>query len=147
MNVRVVVADEREARLFDAHSPVAPLEMRGTIVNETATLHDRDLEADRYGVFSNRGAPGRHGMDGDRSTKRHEMEQFARAIARSLDDARARNEFERLVIVAGPRMLGWLRNALPDPSRSVVVAEIGKDLVHEDPAMIREVVPREAFFH
>jgi protein required for attachment to host cells len=147
MNVRVLVADEHEANFFDASSPGAPLEIRGSMLNETATLHDRDLETDRAGRGFNSGAPGRHAMDGERSTKRHGMEQFAKEIARAIDDARARNEFERLVIVAGPKMLGWLRNALSEPTRSVVAAEIAKDLVHEDAQHIRDEVPREVFFH
>jgi protein required for attachment to host cells len=147
MNVRVLVVDEREANFFDAKSAVEPLQMRGAMVNDTATLHDRDLETDRGGSSMNRGAPGKHGIDGDRSSKRHFMELFARHVARAVDDARARNEFDRLVIVAGPRMLGWLRDALPEATRSVVAAEIPKDLLHSDPSVIRDVVPREAFSH
>jgi protein required for attachment to host cells len=147
MNVRVLVADEREVNFFDAKSAVAPLQRCGAMLNESATMYDRDLETDRGGSSMNRGAPGTHGIDGERSTKRHFMELFARHVARAVDDARARNEFDRLVIVAGPRMLGWLRDALPETTRSVVAAEIPKDLVHEDPTVIRDVVPREAFFH
>ena len=147
MNVRVLVADEREANFFDAHNVASPLEMCGTMVNDAATLRDRDLESDRPGRGFNPAAPGRHGVYGERSTRRHEMEMFAKEIARAIDDARARNEFERLVIVAGPRMLGWLREALPAPTRAVVVAEVIKDIVHDDVEAIREVVPREAFLH
>jgi protein required for attachment to host cells len=147
MNVRVLVADEREVNFFDAKSAVAPLQMCGTMVNESATLRDRELETDRGGSSMNRGAPGKHGIDGERSSKRHFMELFARNVARAVDDARARNEFDRLVIVAGPRMLGLLRDALPESTRSIVAAEIPKDFVHADPSVIRDVVPREAFFH
>jgi protein required for attachment to host cells len=147
MNVRVLVADEREVNFFDAKSAIGPLHMRGAMVNESATLHDRDLETDRGGSSLNRGAPGKHGIDGERSTKRHFMELFARHVARAVEDARARNEFDRLVIVAGPRMLGWLRNALSQTTRSLVAAEIPKDLLHADASAIRDVLPREAFFH
>jgi protein required for attachment to host cells len=70
---------------------------------------------------------------------------FAKAVARTLDGARARNEFERLVLIAAPRMLGLLREALPAPCRSVVAAEIAKDLVRQDVEAIREAVPRQAF--
>ena len=73
------------------------------------------------------------------------MEQFAKEVARTLDGARMRHEFERLVLVAGPRMLGLLREALPTPCRSMVAAEVAKDLVRHDPAAIRDSVPREVF--
>ena len=110
-------------------------------------MHDRDLESDRSGSGFNPAAPGRHGVDGDRSAKRHGMERFAKQVARAIDDARVPHEFERLVIMANPKMLGWLREALSEPTRSVIVAEIDKDLVHQDTQQIREAVPREAFFH
>jgi protein required for attachment to host cells len=42
-------------------------------------------------------------------------------------------------------MLGLLREALPAPCRSVVAAEIAKDLVRQDVEAIREAVPRQAF--
>jgi protein required for attachment to host cells len=151
MNVRILVADEREAAFFDmtgvGSAPVAS----GALVNELATLHDRDLESDRPGRGANTGAPGgstaaRHAMDGERSTRKHEMQQFARQVARTIDNARARNEFDRLVIVAGPRMLGWIRESLPPASRSVVAAEVAKDLVHEDTDAVLAAVPRDAFF-
>jgi protein required for attachment to host cells len=145
MNVRVVVADEREADFFDLAGVTTPLEPRGVLTNEFAGLEDRDLETDKPGRGFNRGAPGRHAMDGERSTKQHEIEQFAREVARTLDEARVRREFERLVIVAGPKMLGLIRESLPPPCRSVVAAEVVKDLVHQESEAIREAVPRQAF--
>jgi protein required for attachment to host cells len=145
MNVRVVVADECEANFFDVAGVHRPLEPRGVLTNEFAGLMDRDLETDRPGRGFNRGTPGRHAMDGERSTKQHEIEQFAREVARTLDEARVRREFERLVIVAGPKMLGLIRESLPPPCRSVVAAEVVKDLVHHESEAIREAVPRQAF--
>jgi protein required for attachment to host cells len=44
-------------------------------------------------------------------------------------------------------MLGLLRDALPAPCRSVIAAEVAKDLVHHDLETIRGAVPREAFHH
>lgn len=147
MNIRLVVADEREANFYDMAGAQTPLEPCGVLTNEAAGLRDRDLETDRAGSGFNPGAPGRHGMDGERSTERHEVEQFARQVARAIDSGRVRNEFERLVIVAGPKMLGLIRDSLPAPCRSAVTAEVVKDLVHHEPAAIRDAVPREVFFH
>ena len=51
------------------------------------------------------------------------------------------------MLIAAPRMLGLLRDALPATCRSVVAAEVAKDLVRQDPAAIRDAVPREVFLH
>jgi len=147
MNVRFLVADEREAKFFDAPKFGVPLQAAGSLVNDTARARDRELETDRAGQRFNPANPGRHGMDGERSTHRQALADFARGVARTLEQGRIRNEFDRLVIFAGPRMLGLLREALPVPCRSLVAAEIPKDLVHEDEAVVRENVPRDVFFH
>jgi protein required for attachment to host cells len=144
MNVRVVVADEREACFFDLAKLRAPPVERGSLRNDAARP-DRELETDRPGRRFGGTNGNRHAVDGERSTERHEAALFAKSVARSLDVARTRNEFDRLVLIAAPRMLGLLRNALPAPCRAVVCAEVAKDLVREDPATIAAAVPREAF--
>jgi protein required for attachment to host cells len=147
MNVRVVVADEREANFFDLANAQSAPAARGALQNEAAGQHDRELETDRPGRRFGGTDGNRHAVGGERSTKRHEMEQFAREVARALDGARTRNEFDRLVLIAAPRMLGLLRDALPSPCRSVVAAEVAKDFVHHDLQTVRDAVPREAFLH
>jgi protein required for attachment to host cells len=145
MNVRVVVADEREANFFDLTTPQADVQARESFHNEAARP-DRQLETDRPGRrFGGTDGNSRHGVDGERSTQRHELELFALQVARDLDSARTRHEFDRLVLIAGPRMLGLLRDALPAACRSVVAAEVPKDFVHHDVAAIRNAVPRAAF--
>jgi protein required for attachment to host cells len=147
MNVRVVVAGERDASFFDLAAAQAQPEARGALLNDASFLKDQDLETDRPGRRFGGTHGNRHAVDGERSTQRHEMEQFAREVARTLDGARTRNEFDRLVLIAAPRMLGLLREALPDTCRSIIAAEVPKDFVGHDPNTIRDAVPREAFFH
>lgn len=146
MNVRVVVADERGAHFFDMSKLHAPPAARGSVHNDSARP-DRELETDRPGRRFGGANGNRHAVDGERSTERHESELFAKAIAREIDRARTRQEFDRLVLIAAPRMLGLLRDALPEPCRSTIVAEIAKDLVNHDVEAIRAAVPRAAFFH
>jgi protein required for attachment to host cells len=144
MNLRVVVADEREANFFDITKPQADLSARGSLHNDAARP-DRELETDRPGRRFGGGDDNRHAVDGERSTELHEMELFALEVARTVDGARTRREFDRLVLIAAPRMLGLLRKALPAPCRSVVAAEVPKDFVHHDAAAIRDAIPRAAF--
>src|SRR5215510_9697499 len=122
MVMRIVVADERSASFIDTYALNAPYELRATVLNDNAGLKDRDLETDRAGRGSNAGGI-RHGMDGERSTHRHLVESFARNVAMHIDESRKRHEFEQLVLIAGPRMLGLIRNGLPVPCKAMVVAE------------------------
>lgn len=145
MNVRIVVADARQANFFDASSPsaVAP---RFSLRNEAAGLKDKDLESDREGRRFGGTAGHHHGVDGERSSERHEMTNFAREVAHRIEADRVAHRFDRLVLVAGPRMLGLLREELPQSCRDMLAAEIAKDLTAQTPATIGTAVPRETFW-
>jgi protein required for attachment to host cells len=144
ITVRVVVADERDVTFFDLTKPQAPLEVRGSLHNDSARP-DRELETDRPGRRFGGTDGNRHAVDGERSTQRHETEMFAKEVARALDGGRTRHEFDRLVLIAAPRMLGMLRDALPAPCQAVVAAEVAKDLTPDQVESIRDAVPRDVF--
>lgn len=153
MRMRIVVADQSEARFYDTDHFDSELKLVGHLVDPKARLHDRDFNSDRPGrVFDHappatgrRGGVGHHGTGGERHPHRHEAELFAHQIAAELEKALGQDQFERLILVAGPRFLGQLRAVLPKSLDLSVAAEIHKDLVHATDAVIRQHVPREAF--
>ena len=157
MNVRIVVADERQAQFFDAVTPKAPLTARGMVVNEAGAKRDSDLETDRpgrrYGGMngaSNGGGHAQghhHGVNGERSTWQHDLTLFTKEVAKRIDADRTRNEFDKLVLMAGPKVLGLLRQSLTTPTQSLVASEISKDLLHQGPEVILKAVPVDVFFH
>jgi|SRR5688572_20566482 len=153
MNVRIVVADESEARFYDIGGPRVPLRLAGRVENPSGRLRDRDLKSDRPGrVFDRaptagrrRGAVTHHATGGERRPHKQETQRFAREIVRTLEEARREDEFDRLVLMAGPPFLGMLRAALRKSVRATVVAEVSKDLVHQTEREVRLHLPREIF--
>jgi protein required for attachment to host cells len=145
MAVRIIVGDESEVSFFDAADADAGLTLIEKIDNPAARQPDRDLESDRPGRAYNSTTGARSAVDGERSTRRSSHEDFARLIAEEVERGRNAHEFERLVLIAGPRMLGLIRAALSAPARQLVAAEVSKDLVHADEQAIRKHVPRAAF--
>lgn len=156
MNVRIVVADERQANFFDAVTPRSPLTARGSLVNESGGKKDIDLESDRpgrryggaNGVSHGSGhAQGHHhGVNGERSTEQHDLTIFAKEVAKRIDAGRARNEFDKLVLVAAPKMLGLLRQSLPTQSQSLLASTISKDIVNQGPDAVLRLIPADMFF-
>jgi protein required for attachment to host cells len=69
-------------------------------------------------------------------------EQVARAFAQDLierlERGRLEHAFERVVLVAPPKLLGALRAALPEQLRALVVAVLPKDLPRSDGETVRE---------
>ena len=146
MNVRVLVADEAEVEFFTSLRPNLPLLSLGMLRDDQARLRNQDLESDREG----RGFGGfgrRHGLDGERSAERERAMRFARTVARQVDHERACRAFDRLVIIAGPRMLGLLRQELTSRCQALLVAQVSKDLVHSDEETIRQAIPRTAYWN
>jgi len=151
MRIRIVVADQAEATFYDIEHLAEGLHAAGRLEHPEAHLHDRDLVSDRPGrVFDRapnpghrRGATARHGTGGERSPHKHEAQLFARRVAEEL--ARQGPGFDRLVLMAGPQMLGLLREALTETTREKLVAEVNKDLAHQPSSAVLEHLPQTAF--
>ncbi|HET7756721.1 MAG TPA: host attachment protein [Steroidobacteraceae bacterium] len=142
MQMRIVVADESEARFYDAAKLDGPVSLTGKTRDPAARLHDRDLKSDRPGRVFDHAAPGgrgfaHHSTGGENTPRSHEAAQFAHRIAAQLESEWRSRHFEHLVLVAGPPFLGALRAALPEALRRQVTREIPKDLIHQDDDALR----------
>ena len=134
-NICVVVADARRARLFTLQAREAPralfrLAERGTLSNMTLRARGRSVTGRvRTETNTNRQAGPMHPMGAQRERHRIELERrFATAVARRAA-ALARNWVTgSVVLVAEPRMLGFLRGAVRSALKPAVrVKELAKD--------------------
>ncbi|MBI1171907.1 hypothetical protein GC209_10930 [bacterium] len=91
------------------------------------------------------GGPGAASFDTGATANRVEQERlrFARHIVAALEAEWGRGTYDRIVIAAGPKMLGELRAALPKALHPLVAAELHKDLMkiplHDLPRHLVEV--------
>lgn len=153
MRIRIVVANQVEAHFFDTLSRRQALIPAGGLGNPVAGLRDQDLESDRPGrVFNGaaraghrRGATPRHAANGERSTRQHAIEAFARRIGAELGKSLAAHRFDRVVLVAEPRFLGRLRRALPAAVRAQVSASVAHDLVGKHDRDLRDYLPGDVY--
>ncbi len=162
MRVRVIVADQSEARFYDLTGAEEPLRPAGRIVDPDAQSHGREPElgserssrgSDRSSRSSDRTAvvePARKVAFAPRPAaeprpRKDAAMRFARQIAAELDASRRRDGFDRTVLMAGPAFIGLLRSALSEPVRATLVAEVRKDLVHQDDSLVHAFVPPEVF--
>lgn len=139
----VVVADSTRARIFNAESSSAALCEQEELVSPEGRLHDRDITADLPGrSFDSNKAGGRHALEPTTDPKHELSLEFARTIARHLDAARVKHNFEQLVIVAAPSFLGLLRDQLSATCRKIVAFELNKNLVQQTAEEIRGHLPK-----
>ncbi|NQU57912.1 MAG: host attachment protein [Rhodospirillales bacterium] len=132
----IVVADEKSVRVFQTIGIGKGFDEIEGRHPTAAPLPDRELVSDRPGrAFDSKGA-GRHSMEYRTSPKRIEERKFARKVAKWLIDRERRHHFDRLAIIAPPRMLGDLRREIPGELNSKVFREVAKDFINEPSAKI-----------
>jgi len=116
-------------KAFDTHR-----EFVSTHVHERS----RDLGAERPGRSHESAGSVRHGLQPREDLHRTEKRTFVDEVAAALNDASARDEFDRLILVAPAHALGELRQALDAPTRRKIAGELQKDLTHVPEADLAE---------
>ncbi|MFS8978686.1 host attachment protein [Cupriavidus necator] len=142
-NIWILVADESVARILASHGDGAPLTMVEEITDAAAHADRADLRRDAYGrrghasMQGDAGRPGAHQSGPSTVTSsagedelHQEAQLFAHRVSDYLADARNKQRFEELVLIAAPRFLGLLRKTLPSAVSDTVTKEIDKDFAH-----------------
>lgn len=127
----VVIADAMHARILHQDKRGGPLAPAPGEEFAHPATHGfaRDLKSDAPGRAFDTGSGARHSMEPRTDPKVHEKQLFARQVAEFVNRAAARNEFDRLVLVAPPKMLGELRTHLDQHARDRVAGELDRDLI------------------
>ena len=131
----IVIADGRQAKVFESHGSNSDLVPVEDMVFAMELPPDRDIQDDRPGRSFESSNPTRHAMENRTSPHRELKRELAVEVAHRLDDGLRDRRFDRIALVAPPTLLGDLRDALSEPLRAKVVAELAKDLVkvpHQD---------------
>jgi protein required for attachment to host cells len=138
--IRVVVADQAEARFFDAAEHGMTLTGVGTLVDPDGRKKEHELISDGPGSGTSRSG-GHYALQHRGSHKEHAVGLFAKQIATKLAADSSAGQFDEIALIAAPHFLGLLRKALPVAIRSKVKHEIHHDLVHQSEAVIRAHLP------
>ncbi len=128
MITRVLVAHDAGARLFENRGPRSGLHQLESIDFEDGRRHEGEIESDRAGRSA--GGPGTasSAYESHQSGRAHAIELFAKELVHDLERAFDSHSFHHLVLIAPPRLLGTLREALPKKMVKCVVGSIAKDL-------------------
>ena len=104
----------------------------------------RELGTEKPGRVNSAFSPSRSAIQPHLDWHEFEKEKFSQEMAGLLNDAAEKKSFDNLIIVAPPRTLGTLRQALSSKTSDHIRAEIPKDLtqvpLHEMPAHLKDVI-------
>jgi protein required for attachment to host cells len=136
----IVVADNSSARIFTVDDPHGELLQVDILEHPEAREHARDLNADRPGRSFDSKGEGRHAMGVSVDPVEQEIIRFARQVVDHLKAACNDGRCNRLLLVAGPHLLGLIRKHLDLP-RDVQVTELEKNLGQYNAHEIRGHLP------
>ncbi|MDY6956093.1 MAG: host attachment protein [Pseudomonadota bacterium] len=140
--VWILVADAARARFYQAQGARGPLLELEDAVHPASRLPGHELLADRPGRALDSHGEHRHGMEPTIDPKDEEARRFAAELCARLRERYQAHAFTHLVLVAPPRFLGFLRNALDHQIASRVLASVDLDLTHcTTPDVVRAHLP------
>lgn len=113
----IVVADSARARIFLAERPDRPWRVVEELEHPESRARSPELLTEQPA------------MERGTLPKEREAEVFARQLAERLERAFHSHQFKRLVLVAPPEMMGYLRRELKESVKGAVTDEITKDFV------------------
>lgn len=139
----VLVADEAIARIFEQPPGGAALVSVEDLTDPDAHAREADMHRAPHGRRDGSGAnvAGTATVSAGDSERHQHAQRFADRIAARLAEYHRQKRYELLHILAAPRLLGCLRQALPPQVVAAVASEQDKDVVQESPAELARRIP------
>lgn len=141
----IVSADAGRARIFAESDPQQALEEVKDMVSANARLRDSDINTDRIGataagqsIHSTGGATPNKQYQPAQTPEQHDATLFAKDVCGFLLQGMQDKRFQKLSLVAEPRFLGVLREALDNQLKPLINLELNKDYSHLDGRQLRE---------
>ena len=128
----VIVANQAEARIYSSQQIAWDIELVKTLMHEEGAIHLRDLVSDAPGRVHDRMGSARHSMEPNTGVKEEGLRRFVKEIVEFVEAAYLKKDFNELVILAAPVVLGVIRKGLTSVLARAVVKEVPKDVVGQD---------------
>ena len=126
----IMVASREEVRIFSREGS-GHIKLELDIGNPLGKLKLQDLVSDKSGAPSDNRMRRRPAYSTEESPRERALKDFYREVCNQLDHALSRHDFSELVLIAEPRLLGYIRGMLSKNVRACVYKEIAKDLSAE----------------
>ena len=122
----ILIANASNARLFVNHGVKKGLQLIKEFSHPESREKGSELVSDRAG--HNQGHGNGHGSFMPATLpKQNEAGRFAQELAKELEQARSKNIYDRLILVASSPFIGLLNNRFSDHVRGMISDTIEKD--------------------
>lgn len=125
----ILVANQAEAQIYSANRLPGKLVLVGSLVDADGAARAGDLTSDAPGRVHDRIGAARHAMEPDTGVKDERRRRFVKEMVGRLKAAHLRGDFDQLVLLAAPAVLGVIRKTLTKELERTVVKVISKDVI------------------
>lgn len=137
----IIVADESTARIFAQEKKFGPLREVAELHNEDARKKTGDMLSDRGGRSFDSHGQGRHTMSREKANpKTQTAVRFAKKIVSRVDNALQKGTCKDFAIIAAPKFLGCLRDAIATADLQAPFLTIDKSVVKQNIADIEQLL-------
>ena len=137
----VVVADESNAIVYARDTRSGPLRKVFSLDNEAARMKTEQLISDSGGRSFDSKGKGRHTMTSEKADpKKHATSMFAKQIAERIGKVMHDGSCRGFALVAAPRFLGVLRDAVSVATSAEPYATVDKEVVGQDTTVIERLL-------
>ena len=137
----IIVADESAATIFERKARHGELAEIFQLGNEAGRKKAGDLISDRGGRSFDSHGHGRHTMTKEKGgPKQRAIQAFAKSIASKVTSAVQAGRCDQVALIAAPRFLGVVRDALAKEGKVEPVLSIDKEMVGKDAAAIEKLL-------
>jgi protein required for attachment to host cells len=125
-----VVTDGGRARILQKRDAHDTFDTRREFVSADIHRHTHELGMERPGRTRESANSAHHALQPREDLHRADKRNFVYEVARALNEANIRDEFDRLILVAPAHALGELNHALDAPTQRKIAAQLQKDLTN-----------------
>ena len=125
-----VITDGGRARIVQKRDAQDAFDTHREFVSADIHRHTHELGMERPGRTHESAGSAHHALQPREDLHRADKRNFVYEVAGALNEATARDEFDRLILVAPAHALGELNHALDAPTQRKIVAQLQKDLTN-----------------
>ncbi len=140
----VLTADNHLARIYKKVNN--RMELIGEAEPEKSLVESEINNKTMGRMVSAAGSTVHHKFEPHMNETRQEELTFAREVSNFLERVKTADAFDRLVIVASPKMLGNLRSNLSKLVKSLIIAEVDKDLTKLNDREFEKAIEKIVWF-
>jgi protein required for attachment to host cells len=124
----IVISNTNTCKIYQYNKVPYNLSLIKEIHHDENRLKDIDITTDKSGHYQN-SSSGQGSFVPQSDPKEVQIDTFSKEIADELDKARNVNAYGHLIIIAAPRMYGFLNQHLNKHVKALVKQDIQKDII------------------